>query len=38
MYIPEFWCGVAALFIFEIVAAILYGIYSRDKNKEGDEE
>lgn len=33
MYIPEFWCGVAAAFIFELVAAIVYGIYSDWKNK-----
>lgn len=27
MYIPDFWCGVGALFIIEIMLMIIYSIY-----------
>ena len=33
MYIPEFWCGVAATIIFEIVAFVVFVIYLNFKNK-----
>lgn len=27
MYIPEFWCGVGATIITEVIAVIIYAIY-----------
>lgn len=27
MYIPEFWCGVAATILSEVIALVVYGIY-----------
>lgn len=27
MYIPEFWCGVCATIIAEIIAIVSYGLY-----------
>ena len=33
MYIPEFWCGVAATIIVETVAVIVAAIMSSAKNK-----
>lgn len=34
MYIPEFWCGVAATIITEVIIAIAYSIYA-DHNRKG---
>lgn len=31
MYIPEFWCGVAATIITEVIIAIAYSIYADHK-------
>lgn len=31
MYIPEFWCGVAATIVTEVIAAIAYAVYSSHK-------
>ncbi len=31
MYIPEFWCGVVAAIIAEIIAVIIYAIYVEHK-------
>lgn len=31
MYIPEFWCGVAATVIAEIIAAFVYYFYNKKK-------
>lgn len=36
MYIPEFWCGVAATIITEVIIAIAYSIYA-DHKKGGKE-
>lgn len=33
MYIPEFACGVAATFLVEIIACIIYAIYENKKKK-----
>lgn len=33
MYIPEFWCGVIATFVSEVVALIVYSIYTNVRNK-----
>lgn len=38
MYIPEFWCGVFATVIFEIMVIIGYGIYLNCKKKGGEDE
>lgn len=27
MYIPEFWCGVGATIVAEVIALVIYGIY-----------
>ena len=27
MYIPDFWCGVGAVFIIEIISMISYAVY-----------
>lgn len=32
MYIPEFWCGVGATVILEIIFLVIYSIY-RGKKK-----
>ncbi|MBQ0111687.1 MAG: hypothetical protein KBT03_01010 [Bacteroidales bacterium] len=37
MYIPEFWCGVVATIVLEIVAAIAGTIYVNHKKK-GDSD
>lgn len=37
MYIPEFWCGVAATIATEIALVIVYAIYSNFKSKGGKE-
>lgn len=34
-YIPEFWCGVIAVVVAELAAAIIYSIYVNRKNKKG---
>lgn len=34
MYIPEFWCGVVATILFEIIAVIIFGIYAANNKKE----
>lgn len=31
MYIPQFWCGVGATILVEIVAFIIYAIYVNKK-------
>ena len=31
MYIPEFWCGVAAAIITEVIIVIAYSIYADHK-------
>lgn len=33
MYIPEFWCGVLAVIVVEIVAAIGLALYQSHKRK-----
>ena len=33
MYIPEFWCGVGATIIAEIIAVILFNFYLSRKGK-----
>lgn len=33
MYIPEFWCGVAATILVEVAALIVYVIYFNAKRK-----
>ena len=35
MYIPEFWCGVAAVLLAEIVGLIVVGLYSSGNSKNG---
>ncbi len=36
MYIPEFWCGVVATIITEVIIAIAYSIYA--DHKKGDKK
>lgn len=38
MYIPEFWCGVGATIIAEIVAIIIYAVCDTVKNKGGKKD
>lgn len=38
MYIPEFWCGVGATIIAEIVAIIIYAVYDSTKKKVGGKK
>lgn len=33
MYIPQFWCGVLATIMIEMVALIIYSIYLSKKGK-----
>lgn len=33
MYISEFWCGVGAAILTEIILLIIYAIYLGNKNK-----
>jgi hypothetical protein len=35
MYIPEFWCGVGAALLTEIVGIVIYAIYDTHKKKGG---
>lgn len=34
MYISEFWCGVGATILFELVALISYAIYDNERRKD----
>ena len=34
MYIPEFWCGVIATILAEIIIAIVYSITADKKRKD----
>lgn len=38
MYIPEFWCGVIATILAEIVGAIAVTIFLTKENKDTKEE
>lgn len=42
MYIPEFWCGVGATIILEIIFLIIYSLFKKGKNdnvrKQGESD
>lgn len=38
MYIPEFWCGVIALFVVEVVGIFAYGAYCTNVKKKEEQE
>lgn len=33
MYIPEFWCGVAATIIVEVIIVVIVGVFESCKKK-----
>lgn len=37
MYIPEFWCGVIATILAEVVAGILIGLWTAAKGENNDK-
>ena len=38
MYIPEFWCGVGATIITEVIAAIVYVVQTSHKKGGNSDE
>jgi len=38
MYVPEFWCGVIATIVFELILIIVYAINQNYKKRVKDEK
>ena len=38
MYIPEFWCGVVATIVVEVIGIVIWAIADTHKKKKAKEE